>query len=405
MSMFSDIFKADKAAPKPYGKVKYADPKDGKYPVDTEGHIRAAWSYINHPDNYKTLGKHGKSTKAAIIAAWKAHIDSAGPPSAKKAEDATAPAALLSIIDANLPAEVVQKAAKMWHKDGSRCDGKGCSKAHYEEPWEPGEGVVKADIGSSDLAVAGRLNPEQNEATAPLKKARKMRHGAAFDHGIPPRTASKGDSTRPMPRPDTGLSAPILTGSFASGKGQSTMGVGGTRYDPTAPGKYPSSPDPVSQESVPVGPTYAGAYEKSKNLQKKIKVEALPAYKLEENMSAGSKPATDALSQPGSPNPATLGKGIAQSIKVSTIQDANDGKVKHYMGEDGKHVATAHEQVMWERPNGRGTRGQSLHHSLTLHPDGPDGDKKVGPWLRGKAPHARQVSDLIAENYKPSAGT
>src|SRR5215469_18604745 len=27
---------------KPYGNVKYADPKNGKYPIDTEEHIRAA---------------------------------------------------------------------------------------------------------------------------------------------------------------------------------------------------------------------------------------------------------------------------------------------------------------------------------------------------------------------------
>src|SRR6266576_129359 len=41
---------------KPYGDVTYADPgyqKDGKkrYPIDTEAHVRAAWSYINKADN------------------------------------------------------------------------------------------------------------------------------------------------------------------------------------------------------------------------------------------------------------------------------------------------------------------------------------------------------------------
>lgn len=40
----------------PYGNVIYADPgyqKDGKkrYPIDTEKHVRAAWSYINESDN------------------------------------------------------------------------------------------------------------------------------------------------------------------------------------------------------------------------------------------------------------------------------------------------------------------------------------------------------------------
>lgn len=40
-------------APKPYGDVKYADPKNGKYPIDTKEHVRAAWSYINMPKNQK----------------------------------------------------------------------------------------------------------------------------------------------------------------------------------------------------------------------------------------------------------------------------------------------------------------------------------------------------------------
>lgn len=44
------------SAQKPYGDVKYADPgyqKDGKkrYPINTAGHVRAAWSYINQAGN------------------------------------------------------------------------------------------------------------------------------------------------------------------------------------------------------------------------------------------------------------------------------------------------------------------------------------------------------------------
>jgi len=34
-----------------YGDVTFADPVNNKYPIDTEDHIRAAWSYINHKDN------------------------------------------------------------------------------------------------------------------------------------------------------------------------------------------------------------------------------------------------------------------------------------------------------------------------------------------------------------------
>ncbi len=36
---------------KQYGDVKFADPVNKKYPIDTPKHIRAAWSYINHKDN------------------------------------------------------------------------------------------------------------------------------------------------------------------------------------------------------------------------------------------------------------------------------------------------------------------------------------------------------------------
>ena len=31
-----------------YGDVQFADPTNKKYPIDTEEHVRAAWSYIHH---------------------------------------------------------------------------------------------------------------------------------------------------------------------------------------------------------------------------------------------------------------------------------------------------------------------------------------------------------------------
>ena len=34
-----------------YGDVQFADPTNHKYPIDSEEHVRAAWSYINHKDN------------------------------------------------------------------------------------------------------------------------------------------------------------------------------------------------------------------------------------------------------------------------------------------------------------------------------------------------------------------
>jgi HK97 family phage prohead protease len=59
---------------KPYGAVTYADPKNGKYPLDTEEHIRAAWSYVNMPKNASAYPLNGvtlSEVKAKIQAAMK----------------------------------------------------------------------------------------------------------------------------------------------------------------------------------------------------------------------------------------------------------------------------------------------------------------------------------------------
>jgi hypothetical protein len=61
-------------AAKPYGNVAYADPKNGKYPIDTAAHAKAAWSYINMPKNaakYPLNGVTLSSVKARIMAACK----------------------------------------------------------------------------------------------------------------------------------------------------------------------------------------------------------------------------------------------------------------------------------------------------------------------------------------------
>ena len=65
----------DATTKQPYGDVTYADPgyqKDGKkrYPLDTEEHVRAAWSYINQEDN-------GDAYSAEQLASIKAKIKAA----------------------------------------------------------------------------------------------------------------------------------------------------------------------------------------------------------------------------------------------------------------------------------------------------------------------------------------
>jgi hypothetical protein len=80
----------DKGGDEPYGDVTYADPgyqSDGKkrYPVDTEDHIRAAWSYINKPKNAgQYTSDQLRRVKAKIVSAWKDKIDAEGPPSASE---------------------------------------------------------------------------------------------------------------------------------------------------------------------------------------------------------------------------------------------------------------------------------------------------------------------------------
>jgi hypothetical protein len=46
-----------------YGDVQFADPTNHKYPIDSEEHVRAAWSYINHKGN---AAKYDKDEVKAI---------------------------------------------------------------------------------------------------------------------------------------------------------------------------------------------------------------------------------------------------------------------------------------------------------------------------------------------------
>jgi hypothetical protein len=57
-----------------YGDVKFADPVNNKYPIDSAEHVRAAWSYINHADNASKYSKDEVETiKARIKRAAKTH--------------------------------------------------------------------------------------------------------------------------------------------------------------------------------------------------------------------------------------------------------------------------------------------------------------------------------------------
>jgi phage head maturation protease len=82
--------------------VAYADPgyqADGKkrYPIDSEKHIRAAWNFINRPSNAtRYTAAQLDQVRTRIVAAWKARIDAAGPPSAD-GQDAEPPTARVGL--------------------------------------------------------------------------------------------------------------------------------------------------------------------------------------------------------------------------------------------------------------------------------------------------------------------
>ena len=76
--MTTKIERRDDVSPKEgerkYGDVEYADPTNNKYPIDTEEHVRAAWSYINHEDNAaKYSPSEVKTIKERIKRAAKKH--------------------------------------------------------------------------------------------------------------------------------------------------------------------------------------------------------------------------------------------------------------------------------------------------------------------------------------------
>jgi hypothetical protein len=104
---------ASSTSPIAQDAADYADPgyqPDGKprYPVDTERHIRAAWSYINKPGNARRYTTDQlRRIRAAIIAAWKERIDIGGPPSAEDNEDASADALTKALSDVGQVARII----------------------------------------------------------------------------------------------------------------------------------------------------------------------------------------------------------------------------------------------------------------------------------------------------------
>jgi len=67
--------KAQSQDSKPYGEVEYADPVNGKYPIDTEEHVRKAWSFINQE---KSAAEYSEAELAKVKDCIKAACEKAG---------------------------------------------------------------------------------------------------------------------------------------------------------------------------------------------------------------------------------------------------------------------------------------------------------------------------------------
>jgi phage head maturation protease len=128
----------------------YADPgfqADGKkrYPLDSEEHIRAAWSYIHQRNNGASYtDEQLDQIKARIIAAWKAKIDPKGPPAAREEAHAK-----LAKAGADADHDTVQSIHDQAVALGARCGD--------DEPVGKAAGVAMAKLLARNEALEERL--------------------------------------------------------------------------------------------------------------------------------------------------------------------------------------------------------------------------------------------------------
>jgi len=111
---------AEKRGREPIGDIEYADPgyrEDGRkrYPIDTEAHIRAAWSYIHEERNAaEYTAEELTAIKRRIVAAWKRTIDAKGPPAAAEAATGVSRDGAREVSHEGGEAEGLTDAAEIW---------------------------------------------------------------------------------------------------------------------------------------------------------------------------------------------------------------------------------------------------------------------------------------------------
>jgi HK97 family phage prohead protease len=164
---------------KPYGDVKYADPKNGKYPVDTKDHAMAAWSYINMPKNagmYPMNGVTLSEVKDRIMAACrKFGIDMAGD-TASRADDgdsSSGRAESLATFTRSVPFEEIS----------IRSDGDGRVVSAYAAVFDTPAPIHDADGDYIEVLDPAVFNKAISDAR-PAGNRKSWRIGVFYNHGM-----------------------------------------------------------------------------------------------------------------------------------------------------------------------------------------------------------------------------
>ena len=153
----------------PYGTVDYADSgyqkdKVKRYPLDSEQHVRAAWSYIGKDKNAaKYTSGQMKQIKSRIVAAWKKKIDKDGPPGAKEMDK-----------EPTMPLELAALGKELGIEIKDDMDAKALASAIKDKlaPAAPGAETLDKDAITAELTKTfeAKRVAEKTEATAELAK-------------------------------------------------------------------------------------------------------------------------------------------------------------------------------------------------------------------------------------------
>ncbi len=180
----NDSMADEKEGERKYGDVKFADPANDKYPIDTDEHIRAAWDYIHKgKDADKYSADDLAAVKRRIVSAWKDKIDPNGPPEADKKDenmpekDSGAKAPHEELLDAikGMGERIDAICSRVDSIEGKRMDG---AETEDEKSKREAEEKERKDAEEAERAEKERKDAEEAEKRAQEEK-NKQDAGAA----------------------------------------------------------------------------------------------------------------------------------------------------------------------------------------------------------------------------------